>query len=527
MVMLFDFFQSYCPQETRQQFFARILPWMQKTALRLPELFVNGSIPLLRKQKEATVKLNALQIACLMCHAFFCSFPRRDRSANTRRDHEYYTFPSVNFTELYRGVHRVDKEKMMAAKLETIVQYFNQVSQTNEATLIGRSIEFHRRVLFTNMHDDDGGDSGGITTIDDEQNDVKDTILSMWANSAAKLVSCSVFLNGTIEDDVPASQIDFANKMIGGGVLGHGCVQEEIRFLINTECIISRLFTEEFDDNECVIIRGAKRFSKYLGYSDSFRYDGPYVYADGSEDHKEEIVAIDALDFAHRGMFRSKTDQYKPEWIQRELNKAYCSMQKLSYDPYNHDLKVATGHWGGGAFSRDRELKAVIQLMAASQAQRTSVDYFAYGDEEFVKKFDPMYSNLVCIEATVGELYSCLMEYRTKRVQTRQKQKQLGIAERMPSVLDFIFSWFVAETGDDLLTGDGVEGAEVDSNPTAAPVVLDPITQCETVLDTSTTGLDIAQDDVVQVATTTVTVGDEDTDPTTTTKNTTEEMPRE
>jgi hypothetical protein len=35
---------------------------------------------------------------------------------------------------------------------------------------------------------------------------------------------------GTIEDDEAATlQIDFANKHIGGGVLGHGCIQEEIR----------------------------------------------------------------------------------------------------------------------------------------------------------------------------------------------------------------------------------------------------------------------------------------------------------
>ena len=50
--------------------------------------------------------------------------------------------------------------------------------------------------------------------------------------------------------------MDFANKFIGGGVLGHGCVQEEIRFLICPELLLSRLFTEVLDDNECVIIKG-------------------------------------------------------------------------------------------------------------------------------------------------------------------------------------------------------------------------------------------------------------------------------
>lgn len=51
-------------------------------------------------------------------------------------------------------------------------------------------------------------------------------------------------------------QVDFANRMVGGGVTGMGLVQEEIRFLINTELIVSRLFTEALDHDECLIITG-------------------------------------------------------------------------------------------------------------------------------------------------------------------------------------------------------------------------------------------------------------------------------
>lgn len=57
-------------------------------------------------------------------------------------------------------------------------------------------------------------------------------------------------------------QVDFANKYLGGGVLTHGCVQEEIRFLICPEMIISRLFTEGLEKNESLIMKG-----KYLRIS--------------------------------------------------------------------------------------------------------------------------------------------------------------------------------------------------------------------------------------------------------------------
>ncbi len=51
-------------------------------------------------------------------------------------------------------------------------------------------------------------------------------------------------------------QVDFANRLVGGGVTGMGLVQEEIRFIINPELMVSRLFTEALDHNECLIITG-------------------------------------------------------------------------------------------------------------------------------------------------------------------------------------------------------------------------------------------------------------------------------
>lgn len=50
--------------------------------------------------------------------------------------------------------------------------------------------------------------------------------------------------------------MDFANQFVGGGVTGSGLVQEEIRFLINPELIVSRLFTEALGPDECLIITG-------------------------------------------------------------------------------------------------------------------------------------------------------------------------------------------------------------------------------------------------------------------------------
>ncbi len=48
--------------------------------------------------------------------------------------------------------------------------------------------------------------------------------------------------------------MDFANKKIGGGVLRGGCVQEEIKFCLFPELLISRLIMDHMEDNEAIIV---------------------------------------------------------------------------------------------------------------------------------------------------------------------------------------------------------------------------------------------------------------------------------
>lgn len=45
-------------------------------------------------------------------------------------------------------------------------------------------------------------------------------------------------------------------RYVGGGVLGFGCVQEEIRYVICPELIIGRLFVEQLGANEALLAMG-------------------------------------------------------------------------------------------------------------------------------------------------------------------------------------------------------------------------------------------------------------------------------
>eukprot|EP00965_Chrysotila_dentata_P092341 3047807-Pleurochrysis_carterae.AAC.1 len=76
--------------------------------------------------------------------------------------------------------------------------------------------------------------------------DTSELDFSTWASDESPLCAVDARPDGLIEEaGAGALQLDFANKMVGGGVLRNGCVQEEIRFLISPELVVARLLAEK------------------------------------------------------------------------------------------------------------------------------------------------------------------------------------------------------------------------------------------------------------------------------------------
>ncbi|XP_044069659.1 poly(ADP-ribose) glycohydrolase [Siniperca chuatsi] len=348
-----------------QQLFEVILPAMVDLALSAPRL-CTMPIPLLKSRMNHSLTLSQEQIACLLANAFFCTFPRR----NSRKS-EYCNYPEINFYRLFEG-----SSPRKIEKLKTLLCYFMRVTQTKPKGL----------VTFTRQ------------TLNNPPN---------WESSQTQLTRLHITYDGTIEDDgYGMLQVDFANRLVGGGVTGHGLVQEEIRFLINPELIVSRLFTEALEYNECLIITGTEQYSKYSGYAESYKWEGDYKDETPRDDWQRrctEIVAIDALRYRHF------LEQFLPEKMIRELNKAYCGFFRSNTNS-KHLSAVATGNWGCGAFGGDTRLKALIQLMAAAEAGR-DVAYFTFGDAQLMKDVHEIHTFLTERHVTVGRLYNLLNQY--------------------------------------------------------------------------------------------------------------------
>ncbi|CAM9677630.1 unnamed protein product [Lampetra planeri] len=365
----FDCLHTFFKKERNAaELLSTVVPRMARLALRLP-ILCTMPLPLLRRDTGLMLTISQEQAACLLANAFFCTFPRRNATGPRS---EYSAFPDINFNRLFEG-----KSDRKLEKLSAIFHYFCQVCTKMPTGLL----TFHRKKLETKVE---------------------------WERSRKLLTNLKVQNAGTIETEGKGMlQVDFANKYVGGGVLGNGLVQEEIRFIINPELIVSRLFTEVLGPSECLIVTGTERFSNYTGYGDTFRYNGPYVDdtpRDAWMRRQTEIVAIDAIHFY------GYVEQFEQTKLEREVNKAFCGFScpgaAGSLSP------VATGNWGCGAFGGDKRLKALLQMLAAAEAGR-DIAYFTFGDRSLEEDFRNIHGFLQNQGRTVGEVFKMLVQFRT------------------------------------------------------------------------------------------------------------------
>ena len=397
----------------RARFFGATLPHLCALALRLPELCPDG-LPLLRRGHASAVRLSADTCGCLLALAFFCAFPGREETTrggghghNRALELPYFSFgylhgpmgpPHTPGSSLARV--QIEKFRCLFAYFDVLAERADAlatakdaadaagpfaddlISAEVDAAAVGaREITFERLVADTSELELDGG----------------------WSSSEAPLCALRAAAAGTIEDDGAGMvEVDFANRIVGGGVLRSGCVQEEIRFLICPELIVSRLLAEGLGDNEAIRVVGFERVSNYRGYgSQTFEYGGRCEGGGGGGGSGEgtTLVAIDATHFGRDEHARAR--QYTPPLLERELNKAYAGFADGGGGDDGGEggavgAPVITGNWGCGAFGGDVQLKAVLQLLAASHARRPAVVYLTFGDENFAR-------DLAALPAALGE----------------------------------------------------------------------------------------------------------------------------
>ena len=74
---------------------------------------------------------------------------------------------------------------------------------------------------------------------------------------------------------------------------------------------------------------------------------------------------------------------------------------------------VSTGHWGCGAFGGDKNIKSLVQVLAASLAGVKKLDFYCFDDQEFHDDFTEAMNKMK--DKTVGWVWDQIMNFRNNR----------------------------------------------------------------------------------------------------------------
>lgn len=363
---LFEF--HYTSTEVKH-FFDNVLPKLIDLALELPQL-IQAPIPLLKQGMNNSISMSQQQAACLLANAFLCTFPQRN---STSKSSEYSSFPEINFSRLFSA-----PGQNVIEKLKCILNYFHRVLCVKMPTNV---ITYQRKVGNSRFK---------------------------WQNCNLKLSSIKfhVTTHGKIEESHGMLQVESANRYVGGGVFGSGCFDEEIRFVINPEMIVAKLFTESFNDNEALIMIGCEQFNVYDGYATSFRWTGDFVDKTPTDLYRRrkcQVVAIDSL------MYTNIYEQFDEKHNRRELNKALAGFRKNNLED---KAPIASGLWGCNIFNGNPVRTALIQLMACTVVHR-NIAIFTYGATDERREIADIFHFLTAENITVGELYKIFKKFES------------------------------------------------------------------------------------------------------------------
>eukprot|EP01006_Ploeotia_vitrea_P050390 TRINITY_DN67455_c1_g1_i1.p1 TRINITY_DN67455_c1_g1~~TRINITY_DN67455_c1_g1_i1.p1 ORF type:complete len:440 (-),score=37.22 TRINITY_DN67455_c1_g1_i1:78-1397(-) len=358
------------------KFWTDTLPFICSVALRLPSLFATqDAAPLLLAHKNATVSLTREQILSLLANSFLCTIESQGPIHQLPMQDFHFANILSSGSDTNNEYHQSQK-----AKVQCVLHYFTRMCHEqatenrslnggNDVTQIPSVVTFTRQVL-TGVSQD------------------------LWLGCTDALIKLVPKVKpASIDTEKDATQVDFANAWIGGGVLEMGAALEEIFFVTQPELLVSLLFTVKLEDEEALLVSGHLKYSQYTGYVQSFTFVG-----DNEDNTPLKMCAIDATPFF------GDVAQYEQKMLHREAVKALAG--------FKGSTTVATGNWGCGAFGGDAQLKALLQWIAATVAGCKELVYCVWDNE-------PLAAALTQLQQvqglTVGKLWTILLKFEVSK----------------------------------------------------------------------------------------------------------------
>ena len=371
----FDFLPAFLKIINSKDFFERVVPNMVKIALQMPELFPSGELKALERGRDGFVSFTRKQIACLLVHMFLCTLQPQKLNKHW-----------VNFSPWFNS-----NSPPVIAYMQCLCSYFSQLDTSGCPPAPDECVTFYRRYLSNPP---------------------------VWKNSDSKFLQ--IIPSGTLDPDISV-EVVFANKDPGFGISG---TQEEVKFAMSPEMCVLMMIVPTLLESETLVIQGAKKIGVYKGLGREIEFIGP---CDSSSNWLlRHVIVMDALELDEKES--STIAELEQNHLTRELSKAYCGFTAMSRDTFT---TIGTGHWGCGAFGGHKYAKALIQAMAAAQANTTLLFQDIQSepkDNDFLPKFMGFLSLLMENGITVGKLFSAMCEL--SRVKSVNKSNLFSLLEK-------------------------------------------------------------------------------------------------
>lgn len=329
---------------SQERFFQSIWPALKSVALELPFLFPSGLHVL--TTTNSNMVLSRRQVASLVVHQFLCTLDTPP----------WMTDGCPDFRIWYNS--QTPHPKAVEAYLFALFRYFEMLASTDNPILTSNDLGWPITFTLRKM------DAEYLTT-------------EMCSRRLTGFETTSKEEHTLVEDEdsllgLPhGATVISANKDVG---FGRTASQEEMVVGASPELCVVVLLTPTLQDDEVLVVQGAQPMICMAGYGRDanltkiIELDRPgFMTSIPSRCRERTVLFIDALELDSFDT-RELTPDLLPGNVDRELRKAYTAFSFARNRDGQAFEVVITGLWGCRSFGGNRQIKTIIQWLAASLA---------------------------------------------------------------------------------------------------------------------------------------------------------------